>query len=62
MVLPIAGSALLLTIYHYRSWQMWQLYLVLTISALTSLCTIANALLFWRENYFWEYDLKSFGA
>ncbi len=62
VVLPIAGSALLLTIYHYRSQQMWQLYLVLTISVLTSLCTIANELLFWRENYYWYFDAKSFGA
>jgi len=41
---------------------MWQLYLVLAISVLTSLCDITDALLLGRENHHWDYNRKSFGA
>jgi hypothetical protein len=50
VVLPIASSALILTVYQYRSWKMWQLYLGLAISILTSLSNIAYKLLTYGEN------------
>ena len=58
--LPIAISTLILTINHYRSWKMWQLYLVLAIIVWTNLNT-----LFWLEQYIgertWNFNTKSFG-
>lgn len=59
-VLPIAGSALFLTISHYRSWQMWLLYLVLAIIMWTTLNGIAFFILYDSERY-WKYSPKSFG-
>jgi hypothetical protein len=50
-VLPIAGSALFLTISHYRSWQMWLLYLVLAIIVWTTLNGIAFFILYDSERY-----------
>jgi hypothetical protein len=56
VVIPIASSALILTVYQYRSWKMWQLYLVLAISILTSLSSIAYHLLTYGENK-WLFDV-----
>ena len=60
VALPIAISTLILTINHYRSWKMWQLYLVLAIIVWTNLNT-----LLWLELYIgertWNFNTKSFG-
>ena len=45
VVLPIAGSALLITLNHYRRWEMWQLYLVLLIIVWTTVNSIVYLLL-----------------
>ena len=60
VALPIALSTLILTINHYRSWKMWQLYLVLAINVWTNFNTLLYLELYKGERH-WNFNKKSFG-
>ena len=60
VALPVAISTLILTINHYRSWKMWQLYLVLAIIVWTNFNTLLWFKLYIGERT-WNFNAKSFG-
>ena len=58
--LPIAFCTFLLTIYHYGTWKMWQLYLVLAIIVWTQINQILDEILYSGQRL-WNFDYKSVG-